>query len=174
MSASLGAPWDKLVTLFRLLPPALGAFSALLLGELLLTVPTQLGVSLARPWRPMGLGLSVMQASPSRFLLEELRATGVPVAVVHGDRDRVVPIAAARDAARRTGGELVVVAGGTHSWVIDEVADVHVQLRELLAGSLRPAYEQALSAAGLDPASASVDAVEAAFYEPGASRLTHA
>jgi hypothetical protein len=42
----------------------------------------------------------------------------VYVAVIHGERDVLVPISAGRDAARRAGGDLVVVAGGSHSWLL--------------------------------------------------------
>ena len=175
VSAPLGDSWDARIRLFRLAPPALGTFSALLLANAALRLPPpELLAALSQPWRASGLGFSLLHARPSGPLLEELRATNVPVVFVHGDHDWVVPTAAARDAAHRSGGELVVVPRGTHFWLLDDPEGVQSQLQHLFRGTLRAAYEGALAAAGLDPATASADAIEDAFFEPGAAPLTRA
>src|SRR4029450_11148138 len=56
------------------------------------------------PWRLFGPGLSPLYAAASAPLLDQVGRTAVPVVAVHGDCDLVVPLAAARDTARRTGG----------------------------------------------------------------------
>jgi hypothetical protein len=78
----------------------------------------------------------------------------------------VVPLAAARDAARRTGGELVVVHGATHSWLLQDPDTLPAVVRELLDGDLGAACARAVLEAGLDPA-APLAAVDAAFAPAG-------
>jgi hypothetical protein len=77
-------------------------------------------------------------------------------------------MAAARDAARRTGGELVVVRGGTHSWLLKDPESFPAIMGQLLRGRLGDAYEAALVKAGLDPALASTADIEDVFYTPDA------
>jgi hypothetical protein len=89
--------------------------------------------------------------------------------VVHGDYDVVVPMATARDAARRTGGELVVVHGAAHSFLLQDPETLPAIVRELLEGRLGEARARAVAAAGLGP-DASLAAVDEAFA-PARSRL---
>jgi hypothetical protein len=93
------------------------------------------------------------------------------VVVLHGDRDFVVPLAAARDAARRTGGDLVVIEGGTHSWLLKDPESFPAIMAQLLRGRLGDAYEAALVDAGLDPVAATTAEIEGAFYTPDARVL---
>ncbi|HZB71911.1 MAG TPA: hypothetical protein VE395_07230, partial [Acidimicrobiales bacterium] len=80
-----------------------------------------------------------------------------------------VPLRTGEDAARRTGGELVVVHGATHAWPLKDPETLPAIVNELLAhGSLGPAVGAAVRAAGLDPARASLTDVESAFCKPGA------
>jgi hypothetical protein len=88
------------------------------------------------------------------------------VVLVHGDCDLVVPLATARDAARRTGGELVVVHGATHSWLLQDPETLPAIVRELLGGELGAACARAVLDAGLDPA-APLAAVDDAFAPAG-------
>jgi hypothetical protein len=92
----------------------------------------------------------------------------VPVVVLHGDRDFVVPLAAARDAARRAGGDLVVIQGGTHSWLLKDPESFAAIMGQLIRGRLGDAYEAALIDAGLDPGAATTAEIEDAFYAPDA------
>jgi pimeloyl-ACP methyl ester carboxylesterase len=183
VDASVGAPWDMLVRLVGYAPPSVGVLGALLLADTLgtvpfardlgqaaklsrLAVPVMLG-HLGAPWRLLGPGLSALYAAASAPLLDRVGATSVPVAVVHGDYDLVVPLATARDAARRTGGELVVVHGATHSWLLQDPETLPAIVRELQAGELGAACARAVAAAGLDPAAASPPAVDDAFAPAG-------
>jgi hypothetical protein len=121
---------------------------------------------LGAPWRLLGPGLSALYAAASAPLLDQVARSGMPVVAVHGDCDLVVPLAAARDAARRTGGELVVVHGATHSWLLQDPETLPAIVRELLDGDLGAARDRAVTAAGLDPG-APLAAVDDAFAPAG-------
>jgi pimeloyl-ACP methyl ester carboxylesterase len=182
VDASVGAPWDSLVRLVGWAPPSVGVLGAMLLADTLGTVPfardlgqaaklSRLAVPvmvghLTAPWRLFGPGLSALYAAPSAPLLDLVGRTAVPVAAVHGDYDLVVPLATARDTARRTGGELVVVHGATHSWLLQDPETLPAIVRELLGGDLGAACARAVVEAGLDPG-ASLEAVDDAFAPAG-------
>jgi pimeloyl-ACP methyl ester carboxylesterase len=182
VDASVGAPWDSLVRLVGWAPPSVGVLGAMLLADTLGTVPlardlgqaaklSRLAVPvvaghLSAPWRLLGPGLSALYAAASAPLLDQIALGPTPVAVVHGDCDLVVPLAAARDAARRTGGELVVVHGATHSWLLQDPETLPAVVRELLDADLGAACARAVVEAGLDPG-APLAAVDAAFAPAG-------
>jgi pimeloyl-ACP methyl ester carboxylesterase len=182
VDASVGAPWDSLVRLVGYAPPSVGVLGAMLLADTLATVPfardlgqaaklSRLAVPvvighLSAPWRLFGPGLSALYAAASAPLLDRVAANATPVVAVHGDCDLVVPLATARDTARRTGGELVVVHGATHSFVLQDPETLPAIVRELLAGELGAARARAVAAAGLDPA-APLTVVDDAFAPRG-------
>jgi pimeloyl-ACP methyl ester carboxylesterase len=182
VDASVGAPWDMLVRLIAYAPPSVGVLGAMLLADTLGTVPfardlgqaaklSRLAVPvvlghLGAPWRLLGPGLSALYAAASAPLLDRVAAAGTSVAVVHGDYDLVVPLATARDAAWRTGGELVVVHGAAHSFMLQDPETLPAIVRELRAGALGAACDRALAAAGLDP-SAPLATVDQAFAPAG-------
>jgi pimeloyl-ACP methyl ester carboxylesterase len=182
VDASVGAPWDSLVRLVGWAPPSVGVLGAMLLADTLGTVPfardlgqaaklSRLAVPvmvghLTAPWRLLGPGLSALYAAASAPLLDLVGRTAMPVVAVHGDCDLVVPLATARDAARRTGGELVVVHGATHSWLLQDPETLPAIVREQLHGALGAACARALLEAGLDPGAAP-DAVDDAFAPAG-------
>jgi pimeloyl-ACP methyl ester carboxylesterase len=78
------------------------------------------------------------------------RATGVPVAVVAGDRDTVLPRPAAAALAQAAGAELVELPGGGH-WLLagptwqPAVALVHRWLVRRLGAPLLELYEEAMA-----------------------------
>jgi pimeloyl-ACP methyl ester carboxylesterase len=182
VDASVGAPWDGLVRLVGYAPPSVGVLGAMLLADTLGTVPfardlgqaaklSRLAVPvvlghLSAPWRLFGPGLSALYAAASVPLLDRIARTATPVVAVHGDYDLVVPLATARDTARRTGGELVVVHGASHSWLLQDPETLPAIVRELLAGDLGAACARAVLDAGLDPA-APLSAVDDAFAPAG-------
>ena len=100
-------------------------------------------------WRP---ALSVLLSARSTMTLARLKAERLPVFVLHGERDQVVPVAAARDAAERAGGELVVVHGAAHSWLLEDPETLRSIVAELLGDGLGTACLAAIADAGLDPA----------------------
>jgi hypothetical protein len=114
-----------------------------------------------------GPAISMMRSEPSRRILEGLGEAGIPVVVIHGDRDMPVPYATAVDAARRSAGTLVTVKGGTHSWVLKDPETLPAIIAELLDGPLARVRAAALGAAGLRE-DATPEQVERAFLGPHA------
>jgi fermentation-respiration switch protein FrsA (DUF1100 family) len=137
-----------------------------------LVAPTLLGHA-RRPWRMLGPAISMIRSRPSGELLEALGEAGIPVVVIHGDRDMPVPYSTAVDAAKRSSGTLVTVKGGTHSWVLKDPETLPAIMAELLDGPPAQVRATALGAAGLSE-DASPEQVESAFLAPSARvrRLT--
>src|SRR5918994_1204093 len=96
-----------------------------------------------------------------------------PALVIHGDRNLAVPYRTAGDAANRSGGTLVTIHGGTHSWVPKDPETLPAIIAELLDGPLARVQAAVLGAAGLSPG-ATPERVESAFLGPHAwvRRLT--
>jgi pimeloyl-ACP methyl ester carboxylesterase len=189
IDAVVGECWDRLIRISRVIPPVMVGVAVLLVADTLSTVlvkgnpgqaaklgklvgPTLLG-HLARPWRMLGPGISLLRSHRSRELLEALAEAGIPVVVIHGDRDLPVPYPTAVDAARRSAGTLVTVKGGTHSWVLKDPETLPAIIAELLDGPLARVRAAALGASGLRE-DATPDQVESAFLGPHAwvRRLT--
>ena len=186
IDAIVGDAWDQIVTACKWWPPLLGMFGTAAVVDSLTTISlddapqtaklarlwarTAWG-DLTRPWQLLMPFLSVLRSPGSREMLDALRQAGVPVVVIHGEHDFVVPLAAARDAARRTGGDLVVIRGGTHSWLLKDPESFPAIMGDLIRGRLGVAYEAALTDAGLDPAAATTAEIEGAFYAPDARVL---
>ena len=184
IDAIVGDAWDQIVTACRWWPPLLGVFSAAAVVDSLATISlddTAQTAKLARLWAKTAWGditrpwqllmpfLSVLRSPGSREMLDRLQRAGVPVVILHGDRDFVVPMASARDAARRVGGDLVVIRGGTHSWLLkDPESFPAIMGDQRWGGRLGEAYEAALARCGLDPESATTAQIEEAFYAPDA------
>jgi pimeloyl-ACP methyl ester carboxylesterase len=188
IGSATGRAWDDLAAFSGWSPPVLGLVGATLMADTLgamflsggqsaklqaLALPQTIANVLA-PWRLMAPALSVLLAPSSGPTLRRLRAARVPVVVVHGSQDPVVPLAAARDTAEVTGGELVVVHHAGHSWLLEDPETVRAITAELLSDGLGTACMDALAAAGLAPDTVSLAEVERAFYTPGAlvHRLT--
>jgi pimeloyl-ACP methyl ester carboxylesterase len=183
IDAVVGDCWDRLIRISRFAPPVLIGLAALLVADTLSTLPwlrnpaqaAKLGRLLGptllghacRPWRMFGPAISMMRSSPSGEMLHDLGTSGIPVVVIHGDRDMPVPYATAVDAARRSRGTLVTVKGGTHSWVLKDPETLPAIIAELLEGPLARVRAAALGAAGLRP-DATPDQVETAFLGPHA------
>jgi pimeloyl-ACP methyl ester carboxylesterase len=184
IDAIVGRTWDRTVWLSRLWPPVLAGVAVLLVVDTLTTVPlfrdpkqaVKLGRLLAptvvghlrRPWRLLGPAASILRSGGSGWMLDAVRMQRIPLFAVSGDRDVVVPVSTARDAARRADGELVVVHGASHSWLLKDPEAMPAVVHELMKGRLGTAVLRAKARAGLDTA-APRSAVEASdwFYEPG-------
>ena len=132
-----------------------------------LVLPTA-GAHLRRPWRLLAPAVSIIRSTPSHELLEALAREGVSTFVLHGDRDYAVPLSTARSAAHLANGQLVVIHGASHSWVLKDPETLPAVVYELLGEGLGAAQRRALLHAGLVPGEASPADVEAAFYEHGA------
>ena len=165
IDAVVGECWDRLIRLSRFAPPVMIGLAALLVADTLSTLPVlrnpaqaaKLGRLIGpillgharRPWRMFGPAISMMRSEPSGRILDDLGEAGIPVVVIHGDRDMPVPYATAVDAARRSAGTLVTVKGGTPSWVLKDPETLPAIIAELLDGPLARVRAAALGAAGL-------------------------
>jgi pimeloyl-ACP methyl ester carboxylesterase len=179
IDAAVGETWDRLVRLSRVIPPVLAGVGGLLLVDALTTLPVlrdprqavKLGRLVAptvvghglRPWRMVGPAVSLLRSAPSRPLLERLAEREVPVVVIHGDRDLVVPYQTARDTAELANGWLVTVHGGSHSWLLKDPETLPAIVAELLRGPLVPWLRDVLADVGLDLDTATPDEVESAL-----------
>ncbi len=103
-----------------------------------------------------------------RSMIDQLRQERIPVFAIHGDRDIAVPMATAKDTARRTRGDLVVVKGGSHSWLLKDPETLPAIMHALMRGRLGTAVLRAQLERGVDPVDATDDEVEAALYAPDA------
>ncbi|MGH9036553.1 MAG: alpha/beta fold hydrolase, partial [Acidimicrobiia bacterium] len=159
IGSATGRAWDDLAAFSGWSPPVLGLVGATLVADTLgtlflsgrqaaklqaLALPQTISNMLA-PWRLMAPACSVLLAPASVPTLNRLRAARLPVCVLHGDQDPVVPMAAARDTAARTGGELVVVHGGGHSWLLQDPETLRAIAADLLSDGLGTACGDALA-----------------------------
>jgi pimeloyl-ACP methyl ester carboxylesterase len=186
VDAAVGEAWDDLASFACWNPALLGVVGATLAADTLqtlfwtgdqglklqgLAIPQAVANAVA-PWRLVAPALSVLLSARSTLTLARLKQEEIPVFVLHGERDQVVPVAAARDAARRAGGELVLVHGAAHSWLLEDPETLRSIVAELLGNGLGRACRRAIADAGLDPATVSLAQMERAFYAPDALALT--
>jgi len=184
IDAIVGDTWDRLVYMFRVAPPVLGAIGVALMVDSMsvvpafsdpqqatklmrLLVPTLVGHA-THPWRLVGPMVSILRTRSSRYALDELKAHGVPLVALHGTRDIGVPIRTARDAVRRTDGVMVTVKGAGHSWLLRDPETLPAIIGELMGAELGEGIRTSLRAAGLNSSDPTIEDVEAACYEPGA------
>ncbi|MEO6988131.1 MAG: alpha/beta hydrolase [Aquihabitans sp.] len=187
LDAIVGEPWDRLVKLSRFNPLLLAGVGGILVADSLSTVPfvrnpTQaakfgrlarplMQAHLRNPLRLLGPGVSILRSRSSKWMLERLGEEGVPVVAIHGDRDIVVPLSTGRSAAKLAKGMLVVVEGGRHSWLLKDPETLPAILRQLFESKVaRASRAKDFAAVGLEP-DASMDEIEAAFYDEDAPIL---
>jgi pimeloyl-ACP methyl ester carboxylesterase len=185
VDAAVGQAWDDLAAFAVWNPALLGVIGATLAADTMqtlfmtgdqglklqgLAIPQATANALA-PWRLVAPALSVLTSGRSSTALARLKEERVPVFVLHGERDQVVPVAAARDAARQAGGELVLVHGAAHSWLLEDPETLRWIVADLLGDGLGTACLRAIAETGLDPATVSLADMEEAFYAPGALAL---
>ncbi|HET6793896.1 MAG TPA: alpha/beta fold hydrolase [Acidimicrobiales bacterium] len=120
---------------------------------------------------PAGLAppaVAILRAPPSEPVLRRLAAAGVTATIVHGERDRPVPIDFAREAARTLRAPLVAIEEGGHSWLLRDEESLPSVMGSLLQGPLGQAWDEAVVEAGLDPATVTLTEVERAMLRPNA------
>ena len=184
LDAIVGESWDRIQQWSRWVPGVLGVIGATLMVDAATTLPVfrdpkqavklvRLGLPTAvaharRPWRLMAPAISILRSSPSCALLEEVARQGISTFVLHGDRDYAVPLSTAKSAAHLANGQLVVIRGASHAWVLKDPETLPAIVYELLGEGLGAAQRRALLHAGLLPGEVSLTDVEEAFYERGA------
>ncbi len=184
IDAIVGDTWDRMVYLFRVAPPLLGAVGGVLLVDSLAILPTfsdprqaakllrlvapTLAGHAVQPWRLLGPMLSILRTRSSRYALDEIAAHGVPVFVLHGSLDLAVPHRTARDTVRRTDGVLVTIEGAGHSWMLRDPEALPAIVAELLASELGDGIRRSLRSAGVRKKFPTLDDVEAVCYRSDA------
>jgi pimeloyl-ACP methyl ester carboxylesterase len=190
LDAIVGDTWDNMVTLFRFCPPLMSPIGVTLWVDTLTTLPffadprqaiklgrlvtpTLLG-HVRRPWRLFAPAVSILRSQPSKWMLDRIAQQHIPLFAIHGDRDFAVPMKTSRAAARRGHGELVVVHGGSHSWLLKDPESLPAIMYRLMQGRLGTAVLDAVMRGGVDPDGATKDEIESAFLEQGSlvARLT--
>lgn len=183
LDAIVGDTWDRMVNVARVFPPLLAGVGVSLAIDTLSTVPwfrdprqaAKLGSLVSptitghvrRPWRLLGPVASILRSGSTRWMLESLRRAKVPVFVVHGDRDFAVPLATSKSAARRSRGDLVVVRGATHSWLLKDPETLPAIMHALMRGRLGTAVLKVKLSHGVD-LDATDEELEDALFPPGA------
>lgn len=184
LDAIVGETWDRIVSLSRVNPLLLVGIGGILLADSLSTVPLVrdprqaakfanlarplVGNHLRNPLRIAGPGISILRSRSSRWMLEAIAKAKVPLIAIHGDRDIVVPLSTARSAARIARGMLVTVEGGGHSWLLKDPEALPSILSELFRSPHgRADRARTFSRMGLTE-DASIDEIEAAFYDEDA------
>jgi pimeloyl-ACP methyl ester carboxylesterase len=187
VDAIVGQPWDQLIRWLKVAPPVLGIFAGLMILDLAGTVLvvddraraarlarslTRLVVgNVSRPWRLIGPARTILGSPASVPVIEALGDAEIPVVILHGDRDLIVPFATARDAGRRCGARVIAIHGAMHAWPLSDPETFPGVIAELLKGELGTAYEGAVRASGLDPLTATIADIENRLYEPGSRVL---
>lgn len=183
LDAIVGDIWDHMTVAFRFAPWLMVPFGVALVGDSVTTVPlfsdrtqaakflrlvapTLIGHALA-PWRLIGPAVSIIRSAPSRPLLERLEEEMVPTFVIHGELDAIVPACTARSAARRSGGQLIMLKRAGHSWLLKDPETLPAIVEQLLQEQLGSAIRNAITGAGAE----TVAGLEEVLYEPGARIL---
>ena len=154
-NAAIGGGFDRFTRLGRyvpgLLPLGIGLLGADIASSLVRT--RRDAGAFARLAAPsLGDRLRALPSLPAAFIatigdqgsdarLRALRETGVPVIVVHSNRDLAIWYPFARDAAAAAGAALVTVDGAGHSWMLEDPDSLPAMLTELLDGPLGDAIE---------------------------------
>ncbi len=188
VDAILGGPWDRRLRRAFRFPPALSTFGAAFFVDTAQTAPPHrdreqawklwrlaqpmVRRRLANPLHALEAARAVLRAEPSVELLERLRAEDVPVTVLHGERDLIVPLDAGRDAAARTDADLVIVRGARHSWPLSCPETLPVIVEELLGGRLGDLVLSAARRAGIRREQPTIAELEDALYHDGAPALS--
>lgn len=106
---------------------------------------------------------AIADSPKSAGVLNQLASNNTPVAILHGERDMVIPLAAAVDAAVRSDATLVTLPRACHSWVLSTPWTFAEIMRQLVAhGQLGDGVRHAVAAHATDPSSVSRPA--ARFY----------
>jgi pimeloyl-ACP methyl ester carboxylesterase len=192
IDAIVGDTWDRMVDLFRVSPPLLAGVGAVLVADSITTVPflrePRQAAKLARlyapvlagharrPWRMLAPAVSILRSRGTGWMLDRIATEGIPLVVIHGERDVAVPLATARDAATRGQGTLVTLQKAGHSWLLRDPNALPAILDHLLTAPVghaiadRIAVDLGLPGIGYIDEATYAD-LDAAYLEPDARIL---
>lgn len=163
IDAAIGRPFDQMTKAIRYAPPLFPVGIGLLLLDTAASGVRgrrEMG-SVARLAAPSILDrvrsvpsllpafVATLRPRSSTAMLTTLRDAGVPVVVIHGDRDLVTWFASGRAAAAAAGGHLVRVEGGGHSWLLEDADTLPAIIASLLDGPLDGPMAERLDLAAL-------------------------
>ena len=155
INAAIGGWWDKLTAAAGVFPPLFPLGIGLLVADTAISAVqgrAQMG-SLARLAAPSllerlrsapSLPAAVIATARAQGSIETLRSLGdqgVPVIVLHGDRDLTIWYPNARQAAEAAGGTLVRIEKGLHSWLLEDADTLPAIIGSLLEGVLGRAID---------------------------------
>lgn len=156
INAAIGGLWDDLTGATRFVPFLWPLGVGLLLADTALSAVQgrkQMGAlarlaapSLAQRLRELpSMPAALWATTHAKGSLDTLRGLGddgVPVFVLHGDRDLAIWFANARQAATAAGGTLVRIEGGLHSWLLEDADSLPSVIGGLLEGGLGTAIDE--------------------------------
>ncbi len=154
-NAAIGGGFDRFTRLGRYVPGLLPLGIGLLGLDIASTVvrTRRDAGALARLAAPtLGDRVRALPSMPAAFVatignqgsdtrLRSLHDEGVPVIVVHSDRDLAIWYPFARGAAAAAGATLVTVEGAGHSWMLEDPDSLPAMLAQLLDGPLGEAID---------------------------------
>ena len=156
VNAAIGGLWEGMISATRFVPFLWPLAVSMLVADTAISAVQgrhQMGV-LARlaapswgqrvrelPSVPAAL-FATANAKGSLRILEQLDEDGVPVFVLHGDRDLTIWFANARQSARAARGTLVRIEGGLHSWLLEDADSLPSVIGGLLDGGLGAAIDE--------------------------------
>src|SRR5690606_1894049 len=104
-----------------------------------------LGGHVRRPWRMLGPVVSILRSQGSGWMLDRIAEQGIPLVVIHGERDVAVPLATARDAAERGQGTLVTIENAGHSWLLRDPNALPAVLDHLISAPVGAAMAERIA-----------------------------
>jgi len=154
-NAAIGGGFDRFTRLGRWVPGLLPVGIGLLgvdIASTLVRARRDAGAFARLAAPSLGDRLRALPSMPAAFVatigdqgsderLRALRAAGVPVIVVHSNRDLAIWYPFARDAAAAAGATLVTVDGAGHSWMLEDPDSLPAMLAELLDGPIGEAID---------------------------------
>lgn len=157
INAAIGRGWDTMTSLAKFVPGLFPLGLGLLVTDTLssgfrgrkqmgsiarLAAPSLLDRVRSLPSMPAAIYATATDQG-SDDMLRTLGEHGVPVVVVHGDRDLTIWYPFAKDAARAAGGTMIRVEGARHSWLLENADSLPAMLGALLDGPLADALDAA-------------------------------
>lgn len=157
VNAAIGRGWDTMTRVGRYIPPLFTLGVSLLVADTVisgvrgraeigslarLAAPSLRGRIRSLPALPGAIWATAFDQD-SEAMLNRLAEHGVPVAILHGDRDLTIWFPWGRQAAEAADGTLVRIEGGGHSWLLENPDSLPAIVSSLLDGPLAAPFDEA-------------------------------